>query len=291
MDAGPNERRAVAAACAVASERGVRCERARVLHSASNVLVHLRPAPVVARVMTGTAALHADPRRWLDREVSVLSFLAPSGVAVRPSSLIAPGPYHQGGLWLTCWEWVGDHKRGGLEHGPDRLGRSLRDLHVSLSGFAGELGGPLDVQREIERLQRQLRPTEALSRQAIDRLRTRLLALSAPVFAAPLPVQALHGDVSLGNILSTSERLVWNDFEDTFRGPVQWDLAGFVISLGARGADRAFVARALEAYGWADERALAPFVEAQVLYLESWQHYDAQRRARSQSPSTRVGCT
>jgi hypothetical protein len=93
METGRNEARAVATACAVATDQGVRCEQAAVVHSGSNVLVHLRPAPVVARVMTGTAVLHDDPQRWLDREVSVLNFLAPSGMAVRPSSLIDPGPY------------------------------------------------------------------------------------------------------------------------------------------------------------------------------------------------------
>ena len=39
-----------------------------------------RPAPVVARVMTGTVALHDDPSTWLRREISVLEFLAPSGL-------------------------------------------------------------------------------------------------------------------------------------------------------------------------------------------------------------------
>lgn len=281
MEAGRNEARAVATACAIATDHGVRCEQAEVVHSGSNVLVHLRPAPVVARVMTGTVVLHDDPQRWLDREVSVLTFLAPSGVAVRPSSLIAPGPYHQSGLWLTFWDWVAEHSRAELDNGADRLGGALRDLHEALSEFTGELGDLLDVQHDIERLHRQLRPTEALSPQAIDCLRNRLLALSAPVFAVPLPVQALHGDVSLSNLLSTNERLVWNDFEDTLRGPLHWDIAGFVLSLRACGADPAFVALALDAYGWPDQRDLAPFIEAHALYGEIWQFYDAQRRLQT----------
>lgn len=278
MEDAWNEARAVAVARAIATEHGVRYERAAVVHSGSNVLIHLRPAPVVARVMTGTAVLHDDPQRWLDREVSVLNFLAPSGMAVRPSSAIAPGPYHQSGLWLTFWEWVGDHRRAELDSGPDRLGRALRDLHEALSEFTGELGDLLDVQHDIERLHRQLRPTAALSPETIAGLRNRLLALSAPIFAAPLPAQALHGDVSLSNLLSTNERLVWNDFEDTFRGPVDWDVAGFVMSLRARGAAPTFVARSLDAYGWSDERDLALFIEAHAVYGEIWRLYDAQRR-------------
>jgi thiamine kinase-like enzyme len=98
------------------------------------------------------------------------------------------------------------------------------------------------------------------------------------VFAASLPVQALHGDASLSNLLRTPQRLVWNDFEDTFRGPVHWDLAGYMMSLRSRGADAEFVAGALSAYGWADEQELAPFTEAHDLYGEIWRLYDAQRR-------------
>ena len=51
---------AVAAARAVASEYGVACEEAVRIAAGSNVLVHLKPTPVVARVMTGTALLHDD---------------------------------------------------------------------------------------------------------------------------------------------------------------------------------------------------------------------------------------
>jgi len=99
------------------------------------------------------------------------------------------------------------------------------------------------------------------------------------VFEARLPVQALHGDVSLSNLLDADGRLVWSDFEDTFRGPVHWDVASYATSLSDRGADSRFVAEVLDAYGWADEQALAPFVEAQEVYGEIWRLYDAQRRS------------
>jgi hypothetical protein len=86
METATAEQRALAAACTVAIDQGVSCEQAAVVHSGSNVLVHLGPAPVVARVMTGTVVLHDDRRRWLEREVSVLRFLAPSKLAVAPSA-------------------------------------------------------------------------------------------------------------------------------------------------------------------------------------------------------------
>jgi hypothetical protein len=278
MDTAPAEQRALAAARTVAIDHGVSGEQAAVVHSGSNVLVHLRPAAVVARVMTGTVVLHDDPQRWLEREVSVLRFLAPCQLAVAPSALIEPGPYWQDGLWITFWEWVAHQPQTELPNDAEGVGRALRDLHDELSAFPGELGDLLDVQQDIERLHRQLRPTAAVSAQTIQTLHQRLLALSDTVFAASLPVQALHGDASLSNLLRTSQRLVWNDFEDTFRGPVHWDVAGYVMSLRSRGADADFVARALDAYGWSDEQELAPFTEAHDLYGEIWRLYDAQRR-------------
>jgi thiamine kinase-like enzyme len=38
-------------------------------------------------------------------------------------------------------------------------------------------------------------------------------------------VRVLHGDAHPGNLLWTANGLVWNDFEDTWRGPLGWDLA------------------------------------------------------------------
>ncbi len=271
--------RALAAAQAVASDHGVACGEAAVVHSGSNVLVHLRPAPVVARVMTGTVVLHDDPRRWLNREVSVLRFLAPSGLAVAPSELIAPGPYEQDGMWLTCWKWIPHERQTKLSGDAVSLGHALRDLHHELSAFRGELGDFLDLYRDIRRLHRQLRPTAALSDQTIDSLNGRLRDLGDTVFTSSLPTQALHGDASLSNLLRTPERFVWNDFEDTFRGPVHWDVAGYVSSVRSRGADSTFIARMLDAYGWSDARELAPFTEAHHLYDELWGSYDAQRHS------------
>lgn len=278
MEAGRKEEGAIAAACEVAADQGLEFEQAAVVHSGSNMLIHLRPAPVVARVMTGTAVLHDDLERWLQHEVSVLAFLRPSGLAVRPSPLIDPGPYFRDGVWLTFCEWVGDHERADLSSGPEALGRALRDLHDALSGYGGELGDLLGVQRDIERLHRQLRPADDVSQQELDCLRDRLFGLTVEVFAAPLPAQALHGDVSLSNLLITDGHLVWNDFEDTFRGPVDWDVASLAVSLRARGADPAFVARSLDAYGWAGERDLAPFAEAHDVYGEIWRLYVAQSK-------------
>jgi hypothetical protein len=108
------EQRALAGASTVAAAQGLKVDAAVVISREAIVLVHLRPAPVVARVMSGTVALHDDPRGSLEREVSVLEFLMPSRLAVSPSRLIAPGPHYHDGLWMTfMWFFYGPLADGG----------------------------------------------------------------------------------------------------------------------------------------------------------------------------------
>jgi Ser/Thr protein kinase RdoA (MazF antagonist) len=261
----------------MAAAHGVACDRSVVVYSGSNVLVHLRPAPVVARVMTGTVVLHNDPRRWLEREVAVLRFLAASGLAVAPSELVASGPHRSDGLWMTFAEWIPGVEPGHPVADPARLGGALRTLHEALRTFDGDLGGLGDLRDDIARLHGLLRPTAGFDANMIASLRARLDAADE-VFGSALPVQALHGDASLSNLLHVPGRLVWNDFEDAFRGPVHWDVAGYVMSLSARGASPAFVREVLDHYGWGDDRELSPFKAAHRIYDEIWQRYQRQRR-------------
>jgi Ser/Thr protein kinase RdoA (MazF antagonist) len=235
------------------------------------VLVHLLPSPVVARVMSGTVALHDDPERWLCREVSVLEYLAPLRLAVAPSSMIEPGPHESDGLWLTFASWV--EPEGQAEaHDAEALGLALRRLHDALADYPGDLGGMLDLREDIERLRRRLRPSPRS-----QALGARLDALTETVFDTAHPTQAIHGDASLSNLLSTPSGLLWNDFEDVLWGPVHWDVAGYVMALEDRGADAAFVDDALAAYGWNEVEELAPFTAAHEIYGEIWRAYDVQR--------------
>ncbi len=277
MDVGL-EHRALSAARAVAAEQGLTCGQARIVYSGSNVLVHLLPAPVIARVMTGTVVLHDDPKRWLEREISVLEFLAPSGLAVSPSPLIAAGPWQRNGLWLTFTEWIPEVEPVGPPADAARLGGALRTLHDELRRFDGDLGELHDLREDVERLHGLLRPGEAADADTIASLRARLDAAD-DVFRSTLPAQALHGDASLTNLLHAPDRLIWNDFEDTFRGPVHWDLAGFVMALKARGASAEFTRQVLGHYGWEDEHALEPFIAAHEIYDAIWKLYDSQRRS------------
>jgi hypothetical protein len=278
MTQKPAAARALAAARAVALAHSVECEDAVVVAAGSNVLVHLKPAPVVARVMTGTAMLHGDVERWLAGEVAVGAFLGARGLAVAPTDVPPPGPHAHDGLWMTFWDFV-EHDASRPLPRADALGRSLRELHAALADFRGELG-PLSAVRDwLDQLAAQLHPSPSLSAQNAEDLRSELRALTPTVFESPLPAQAIHGDASMSNLLGTHNGLLWNDLEDACVGPVHWDVAGLVVDARARGKGEAFVADFLRAYGGPQLEELEDFIAAHRLYTIVWRAFAAQQRS------------
>jgi hypothetical protein len=275
------EASSLAAAQAVAREHGVACDEAVRIGAGSNVLVHLKPAPVVARVMTGTAVLHDDAEQWLAREVAVAAFVAErTDLVVPPSDILPPGPHVQDGLWMTLWKFV-PHDAQAPPPEPRELGRSLRGLHAALADFPGDLAPLSEVRDWLERLLDELRPSPPLTQRDIDWLRFELDALTPAVFESSLSAQALHGDASMSNLLRTDSGLVWNDLEDVCAGPVAWDISGLVASARARGQSAKFIEELLAAYGEPGVEGLETFFEAHALYEVVWQAFEARRRPRA----------
>ena len=58
---------AARAAVSVAADLGVACAEPVVLADGANVIVHLSPSPVVAKVAASTTAVRADGAAWLQR--------------------------------------------------------------------------------------------------------------------------------------------------------------------------------------------------------------------------------
>jgi hypothetical protein len=275
------EASSLAAAQAVAREHGVACDEAVRIAAGSNVLVHLKPAPVVARVMTGTAVLHDDVEQWLTREVAVGAFLAErTNLVVPPTDLLPPGPHEQDGLWMTLWKFV-PHDAHAPPPEPGELGRSLRELHRALADFPGDLAPLSEIRDWLERLLAELRPSPSLPQQDIDWLHRKLDALSPAVFESSLPAQALHGDASMSNLLRTESGLVWNDLEDVCAGPVAWDICGVLTSARPRGQRATFMEELLAAYGDPGVDDLEAFLEAHALYEVVWQAYEGRRRPQA----------
>ena len=151
------------------------------------MLVHLKPAPVVARVMTATAVLHDDLKRWLAREVAVGAFLAGTDLVVEPTDILPPGPHERDGLWMTLWKFV-EHDKQAPPPQPRELGGSLRALHAALAGFPGDLAPLSGIRDWLGRCSASCvhRPVDPAQ---IESLRVELEALTPSVFESSLPAR------------------------------------------------------------------------------------------------------
>jgi Phosphotransferase enzyme family len=218
---------AVAAAVGLARARGLRVEQPTVLNDLFSVMVHLRPAPVVARVPTWISRLRTPVGDWLDREVAVTSFLSEQGApVVTPSRELPPGPHSHDGHTISFWTY--------LEPDPDRTPTAadcsamLVDLHAVLRSYPGELPTLAPAVVDLPRWLATLDATVAgdvLGAADIARVRAAAERLGRFLEAADAEVQPLHGDAHPNNLIATREGLVWIDFEEVCRGPVEWDLA------------------------------------------------------------------
>ena len=84
------------------------------------------------------------------------------------------------------------------------------------------------------------------------------------------PLQPIHGDAHFGNVLNTSQGVLWTDWEDVFLGPTEWDLASLVASTWVFGTEVERSEMALQEYGNYDAAALLACVEARTLVALVW---------------------
>jgi hypothetical protein len=259
---------AVAAAVSVAGAHGLTVGDPVVLHDGVNVVVHLRPAPVVARVATLTPLLRPVIGRPFAREVALARALAGAGApVVPPSDLLPPGPHRHAGLTLSFWR----HTEVLPERpGPAATAGALTQLHEALAdvdpGWDGDvLDTPLDDLSVFARRGADLGAAGDLVARAAG-----LADLLRPALTGP--VGPLHGDAHPGNLLATPAGWRWTDLEDTCRGPRGWDLA--CLRTTSRLDGRA----ALDALPEPPTEAeLAPFVHLRLLHGAAWWFVHAVR--------------
>ncbi|MGY1771759.1 phosphotransferase family protein [Blastococcus sp. SYSU D00813] len=251
---------AVAAARAVAAGAGLRPTDPRVLADGVNVVVHLAPAPVVARVATLTRDLRPDATVPFGREVALATALAGAGAGVvPPSDLLPPGPHVRGGLVVSFWRYVEVRPE---RPGPAEVARELGTLHEHLAAVPPPDGEPLDRPLQDLAAFAAAGPRWGATDAQVGRLRERLAALR-PRLAGE--VGALHGDAHPGNLLATAGGWRWTDLEDTSPGPRAWDLA--CLRLTTRLDGRA----ALDAVpGSPTDAELAPWLELRRLHAAVW---------------------
>ncbi|TNC19223.1 phosphotransferase family protein [Amycolatopsis alkalitolerans] len=199
---------ALDAALDVGRRLGLPTDAPEVLSRRSNVLVRL--GPVVARVPATTRLLRPAVADWMAHDVALSAFLAERGAPVIPP-FEEPGPHLSHGLAVTMWPFT--RLEPGHPFAPAEVAALLHDLHAALREYPGDLGaaGPAgDLRRALDHVEDE-RVHEAVEH-AIAGL-------------PELPSQPLHGDAHAGNLALTEHGPRWLDFEDSWRGPIAWDLA------------------------------------------------------------------
>lgn len=251
---------ALAAVARLATRFGLPADDLRIESDRGNLLVHLAPAPVLARVATLTAWTRRDPAAWLAREVTVAAHAAArGGPVVGPAP--HPGPHDVDGFVISLWE----HReiRPGRPTAFD-TGVHLAELHRSLDGVDG-LPWLAPATTQVTDALDAIEAAGARPRAEIAALRERHRAVLLDLRGSD-PI-VLHGDAHPGNLRRDSAGWFWVDLEETCVGPPEWDLA-----VAAGDGD---VAAVLAGYAHAggrvvDPAALEPFAAARAVEAAAW---------------------
>jgi Phosphotransferase enzyme family len=258
---------AARAAVAVAARLGIACSEPVVLADGANVIVHLSPAPVVAKVAASTPAVRPDAGAWLQRELDVALFLTRYGAPVlEPSPDVPATPHHGDGHVMSFWRYLPQEHAG--RPGEDTIGSMLRDLHAALRHYPGVVPVLAPLGDIPAFLARPRSPLDAGQKAALAAAYARLTAELDPAAGQ----QVLHGDAGVSNLMAAAGGGVWHDFEDTCAGPVAWDLAATTAS------PRLDAPRILAAYGTSvDAAQLAVCQQLRRLHLTIWYALYAER--------------
>jgi len=215
--------RALEAAQAVARRYGIRAHQPRVLHDANNIVVHLAPAPVVAKVCAATAGA----RGWckLAAELEIARHLVRADApVVGPSADLPAGPHSEDGFAITFWRHHQHDSDVPVSAGI--AGQTLAQVHLALDSYPGEVPSFLD--RRLRYTARTLADPAALSglrAPELAFLRSEYSSLLSRLGECRLGTRALHGDPHRGNLLVSRGEYLMIDFESVCTGPLEWDLS------------------------------------------------------------------
>ncbi len=263
----------------VAGRLGVACADPVVLADGANVVVHLSPSPVVAKVAASTPAVRANVSAWLQRELDLAAFLDRAGIPVMtPSGEVPATVRHGDGHTMSFWTYV--QPSGAAPPDETTIGKMLRDLHAALQSYLG--AGPFLV--PLDDIPAFLtRPQTLLSAGDVAILTETFSRLTEELGPVARPGQALHGDAGILNLMAANGGWIWHDFEDTCTGPVAWDLAATTASPRLDGA------RILAAYGdEVDADSLRTCERLRRLHLTIWYALYAERLPECRQRATEL---
>jgi hypothetical protein len=255
---------AIRAATETAIAHGIVPDRCDILQNSSTLVLRLTES-LVARVVQD----RDGPRQgteWFARENAIAQHLTSHGAPVIPlHPQLPPGPHEHLGFPLNFWEFV---TRIDAEPEPSEIGRTLRQCHDIMRSFPEPLPHLAILTESLEILNaRQLFP-ESTQRMLRNHLSHSIEVLSACTH------QPLHGDAHMGNLMNTTRGLLWTDWEDTFSGPVEWDVASVIWNARVLDEDHATVDAIVDSYretgGELDESILEQCMIGRAAVMTAW---------------------
>lgn len=228
--------RAVAAATSVAAARDMAIDDAVVLSDSNRLVVRLMPCNVVARVAPASHFASSE------LEVALVSQLAKTGSPVAGLDVrFEPSVVVRDGFEIAMWTYFEPVPERAVP--PAEYASALERLHVGLQRIDVAVPQVMDrvaaTQRDVAR--REVTPDLSDGDRAL--LADSLRDLSGSIVARSAPEQLLHGEPHPWNLLDTNEGLLFIDFENTARGPVEYDLAWVpdAVTTHYPGLDRALL--------------------------------------------------
>jgi streptomycin 6-kinase len=271
----------VRAATETAIAHGIRPDRCEILQNGSTLVLRLTET-LVARVVQD----REGPRQgteWFARENDIARHLTEAGAPVIPLHPdLPPGPHEHLGYPLNFWEFV---TRVETEPAASEIGRTLNLCHGIMRRFPHPLPKLAILRESLDILRQRTLFPPAQQMMLADHLRKALELLDS------CDLQPLHGDAHMGNLMNTTRGLLWTDWEDTFAGPVEWDLASIIWNARVLEDDHSTVRQLLDAYlaagGRIDDAILEHCMTARAAVMTAWYpilypHPDEERRQRLQ---------
>jgi thiamine kinase-like enzyme len=257
----------IEAAVAAASRYGVVTDRCEILQDGHTLVVRLNETLVV-RVVTDIDG----PRQgldWFKRETAVAAHLTQHHAPVIPLHPDLPATAHQHeGYAMNFWQFV---TATSAEPDARKIGRTLYECHEILRHFPEPLPSLAILHESLAILETSVE--KFYFDAATVELLKRHLQQSIDVLA-PLPAQPLHGDAHMGNLMMTTQGMLWTDWEDAFSGPVEWDLASIIWNAKLLDDDQVLVNGILESYqaagGRYDESVLEQCLIARAAVMSAW---------------------
>jgi Ser/Thr protein kinase RdoA (MazF antagonist) len=210
-------RAAVRAAMSIVSSLGLVVDDAVLLRNSDKLTVRVLPCDVVARIA------HVG-REVAEFEVELARRLAETESPVaRLDTRVEPTVYVRDGFAVTLWTYYEPMPLPHIE--PAEYAHALERMHLGMRRIDMATPRFIDRVAEARSLLAARDQTPDLGDGDRDLLSNTLRTVSSAVEDRRAPEQLLHGEPHPGNVLRTTDGLVFIDLETCCRGPVEFDIA------------------------------------------------------------------